>query len=169
MAQSSTIPRPARQSFLPGFEPEHPPPPIIDLADPAEVAAPIWTARFGSPALAASGLVAVRTSVGRPRWVKVHTEIAVAATLVPFGIFGKIEDRDEYTRRYLARLDRFGVEKVMAELEAISQAHGGAPLALLCYCSLERPGAWCHRRLAAAWLEEQTGLRVPELREGGAR
>ena len=36
----------------------------------------------------------------------------------------------------------------------------GADVTLLCY---EPPGAFCHRRLVAAWLEAALGVTVPEL------
>ncbi|HMB31329.1 MAG TPA: hypothetical protein VKN82_05860 [Desulfohalobiaceae bacterium] len=36
----------------------------------------------------------------------------------------------------------------------------GAELTLICW---EKPGNFCHRRLVATWLEENTGLFIPEI------
>ena len=55
----------------------------------------------------------------------------------------------EYKRDVLARL---GPGKVAADL--------GPDAILLCW---EVPGADCHRRLVAEWLQESLGIAVPEL------
>lgn len=60
-----------------------------------------------------------------------------------------------YDREVLRTLNPF---QVVAELEELS---GGADkIALLCY---EKPGDFCHRRLAADWVEKSLGISVPEL------
>lgn len=60
---------------------------------------------------------------------------------------------EEYERRYRAEiLDRLDPATVRREL--------GDDAVLLCW---ERPGAACHRRIVAHWLEERLGIRVAEL------
>jgi hypothetical protein len=54
-----------------------------------------------------------------------------------------------YKRRVLAELD---ARRVYAEL--------GPEAVLLCF---EPAGEHCHRRLVAAWLEQEIGIEVPEL------
>lgn len=100
---------------------------------------------------------AIRTSVGRARWFP-HDQVH-ARTLTPFGIFGVIHDPDEYAAAYLARLDRYG-QQVLDELARLTNGAGGV---LLCHCNLSKPGAWCHRTLAADWLAERLGLDVAEV------
>lgn len=68
---------------------------------------------------------------------------------------------EEYRERYRAEvLDRLDPHQVAAELEEIA---AGRVAVLLCFC---RPGAFCHRRLAADWLCEGLceglGVSVPE-------
>ena len=55
----------------------------------------------------------------------------------------------EYKRDVLAKLDP---AKVASDL--------GPDAILLCW---EPPGENCHRRLVAEWIEEHTGIKVPEL------
>jgi hypothetical protein len=65
----------------------------------------------------------------------------------------------EYDRLYKAEvLAPLDPAKVLTELEAIA---GGKMPVLCCY---ERPdaGQWCHRALAAQWLSDALGIRVPE-------
>jgi len=61
-------------------------------------------------------------------------------------------EEDEYRREYQAILDRLDPHMVYEEL--------GQDSILLCW---EPPGAFCHRRLVARWLEESLGIEVPEL------
>jgi hypothetical protein len=71
-----------------------------------------------------------------------------------------IADNDEFERRYVERLDRFGIEHFRSRFQQISEYKAGAGLVLLCF---EKPGEFCHRRLFARWIEQQTGQHIPEL------
>lgn len=57
-----------------------------------------------------------------------------------------------YNRRVLEQQD---AKEVVGRLLQI-----GERVVLLCY---EREGEFCHRRLVAKWIEEKTGIKVPEL------
>lgn len=60
---------------------------------------------------------------------------------------------EEWAKQYHERvLSRLNPLKVYKEL--------GPDAILLCW---EQPGAFCHRRLVAEWLEEHLGIKVPEL------
>ena len=59
---------------------------------------------------------------------------------------------EEYRRKYQGILDRLDPGQVYEDL--------GVDAILLCW---EPPGASCHRRLVAGWLEEHLGVQVPEL------
>lgn len=61
--------------------------------------------------------------------------------------------RDEYERRYRSQLDSWK-KSIIAELWRLTVRARGRNLVLLCY---EKPGAFCHRHILAAWLRENGG------------
>ena len=67
-----------------------------------------------------------------------------------------------------AKLNTIGVEKIAAQLAAISRAEGGKSLALLGFedVTLAR-GHRCHRVVASLWWLGQTGQEMPELTDEG--
>ncbi len=73
------------------------------------------------------------------------------------------EDRDAFEAAYLDQLDALAAETILADLQRIAGDH---PAVLLCWEMLAEPDEWCHRRLLACYIEEQTGIEVPELRPG---
>jgi uncharacterized protein (DUF488 family) len=77
----------------------------------------------------------------------------------PYGLL-PLEDRTEFTERYLARLDATGIEVFQRRFVEISETHDGRGLVFLCF---EPDGEFCHRHLFARWLEQETGQQVPEL------
>jgi len=61
----------------------------------------------------------------------------------------------DYTKRYIEEtLSRLDPRKIYHDL--------GEDAVLLCH---EAPGKFCHRRLVAAWLEDNLGIEVPEFRK----
>jgi len=54
-------------------------------------------------------------------------------------------------------LNNLDISMVMQELNDISN---NCDIVLLCY---EKPGEFCHRRLVAKWIEENTKIKVTEL------
>jgi uncharacterized protein (DUF488 family) len=77
----------------------------------------------------------------------------------PWGL-REIAGNDEFSERYLARLDGIGIVASQRRFDEISETHDGRGLVFLCF---EPVGAFCHRHLFSSWLEEQTNQRVPEL------
>jgi hypothetical protein len=121
------------------------------------------TSRFHAPELiAASGLVAVGIVVSPPRWPLPYELAGNLTPLAPVGL-REIEDRGEFERRYVERLERFGVERARTILRGFADAYEAPGCVLLCFEDLAKPGEWCHRRVFAAWWEEQTGQPVQEL------
>jgi hypothetical protein len=117
----------------------------------------IATSRYAAfDVIAASGLVPVGITVGRPKFPLPYAP-RFMGELAPWGLL-RIEDGDEFTRRYVARLDAVGADRLSGEFQAISAGHDG--VVLLCF---EQAGEPCHRRTFADWWEGQTGERVPEL------
>jgi hypothetical protein len=103
--------------------------------------------------------VPVPTSLGVPDQFKRYTP---SWTLKPKGVFNVYKTKGPFQVHYMDRLDAKGSE-IAAELRQIADGHGNDPLVLLCWCDLSKAGGWCHRRMAAAWLEQHTGTTVPEL------
>lgn len=104
--------------------------------------------------------IKVRISVSVPPGVKPDTEWMTVAPdyetlLRPYkeGLIGNAE----YTRRYLAQLDR-NRERIVEEFRRLTAAHG--TVVLQCWCG---KGRFCHRRLLAAWLRKQGFDEIPEL------
>lgn len=104
--------------------------------------------------------LAVRTSVGSPKWFT-HT-MAVWESLAPqpWTLRMPIEP---YRERYLNKLNTIGVDQLKDEALRISVAAGQDRLVLLCFEALYKPDAWCHRSMFGKWWEEQTGQKVEEL------
>jgi hypothetical protein len=64
-------------------------------------------------------------------------------------------DTQAFNREYLRQLSKLDPRRV--ELELVD---GKPDVILLCW---EAPGEYCHRRLAAHWLEKALRISVPEL------
>ncbi|EME18477.1 hypothetical protein G419_16980 [Rhodococcus triatomae BKS 15-14] len=105
--------------------------------------------------------VPIRTSRGAPRgW---QGELPAWAAVYPTWPMRQITDRDEFTRRYLARLDGYGVEHAAADLAAIADETNADTLILCCFEVSLSERIWCHRSVLAAWLSDRLGIDVPEL------
>ncbi len=124
----------------------------------------IRTARYFDYAkVKESGLVPVATSVGMPKFPMPYEIGAQAGPLAPYGLL-KVEDRDEFTSLYVARLEGFGVDAIEALLGSVAAAYEQPGVVLLCFENLEKDdGAWCHRAIFAEWWQEKTGQEVTEL------
>lgn len=81
------------------------------------------------------------------------------APLVPGRWFNSVT-RAEYEVLYGRQLAALDARQVVADLHQLA---GDATPLLLCWERLDRPGQYCHRRMAAAYLERELGLVVPEL------
>jgi hypothetical protein len=120
---------------------------------------PIATSRYqASDLIRASGLVPVGISIGEPKWPLTYTPVYMKEA-APWGL-REIADNDVFEERYVARLDQLGIDLFRKRFEQISAANDGHGLVFLCF---EKPGEFCHRRIFARWIEQQTGHLVPEL------
>jgi hypothetical protein len=100
----------------------------------------------------------VRSTVGAPKF----GGFEFAKGLTPFGVFGKYHTEFEYRVAYIDRLEKLK-SQIKKELDNLSETYYPHRLVLLCYCDLNKRGSWCHRRMAAEWLEDAFGCEVPEL------
>src|SRR5260221_8170860 len=122
----------------------------------------LYTSRYANKELARRpDLVKVGITVGKPRW-PLGYPVESLDRLAPWGLL-QVFDRAEFTARYHAQLDRAGVDRVLRDLQRISDAHDGQDLVLLCYEDVRKPGEWCHRQVLAEWLADRAGLVVAEL------
>ena len=102
--------------------------------------------------------VPVSTAVKPPRtWPWSET----CKTVTPFGIFGKYTQLGPYRIAYEDRLNakQLLLEQELGELQA---KYPNQMLVLLCFCDVTKAQNWCHRRMAAEWIEQKYGISVPE-------
>jgi len=107
------------------------------------------------------GFVPLGCSVGVPRSLPWARSLR-ASEITPYGLVGERATElkpDEWEARYLARLERHGVERIRARFTDVFETYGRRPLVLLCW---EAQPTDCHRGMFARWWQEQTGQHVPE-------
>lgn len=76
-------------------------------------------------------------------------------------LFSKVGE--EFETAYRQKLDQVGVARMRQSIAQIARRHPGQPLTLLCWEPVwQKPDYTCHRRLFAAWWQEQTGEAVEE-------
>lgn len=110
--------------------------------------------------------VPVRSTVGGPKFGLRYRLEEHAKSITPYGVLGRTHDAAEYEVRYRARLDGQTGKAIAQELAQIANRHEHVEphrLVVLCFCDLSKPGAFCHRRMFAAWWEEHTGATVADL------
>jgi hypothetical protein len=108
-----------------------------------------------SDLIRSSGLTPVGISVGRPKFPLGYEPVFLREA-APWGLL-HVEDGEEFSRLYQARLEAFGIDAFERRFAELSQGGG---LVFLCFEPVEED---CHRHLFARWLEHQTGQGVPEL------
>lgn len=107
--------------------------------------------------------VPVRITLGKPPAWFSHEHEEIRALAPPGHVF-RIEDWQEFRRKYRHHLYRVTVPRIRRKFEAISEQHDGRCLVLLCF---EADRADCHRGLWSEWWRQQTGEEVPELGGSG--
>ncbi len=116
-----------------------------------------WRAIHEAHLAGERSFVPVRTSVGCPKFWPAAEHFPRVREVAPYGLM-KLGG-EEFRARYVARLESFGIERIVARFDAIHEEYQRT-LALICF---EPAGQPCHRRLLATWLENQAGQHVPEL------
>jgi hypothetical protein len=102
------------------------------------------------------GAVAISNGT-RPYRVCRYPPLTPARKLVRDSKAGLI-DQVTFNREYITQLRALDPRHVLSELGAMVPAQ--SYVILLCW---EAPGEYCHRRIAAGWLESELGILVPEL------
>lgn len=103
-------------------------------------------------ATCAKHLQAVSIAGWPPPWYAGRQYKVLAPKRWFFDEYKRTSDSNAYTKCFY--------EEVLAKLDPqqVFEALGHDAI-LLCY---EKPGAFCHRRLVARWLETELGISVPE-------
>ena len=117
----------------------------------------IWTAAWSTKL--PPGHTRVRISRGGPRWLPAGSYKSYSAFFP--GKWFKSVSPPEYLDLYNAILAKLDPRRVVDELEAF-----GPNPTMLCFESakgIEAGICYCHRRLAAQWLEDSLGIKVEEV------
>lgn len=120
----------------------------------------LYTSRFSNPELKSGRYAVVRISIGSPKWPLGYEVSSALSELMPYGAFG-IEDKETYRKKYIERLEKYGVDLIQNKLAQMEAK--GKPVVLACYEDLRDPAQWCHRTMFAEWYMEKTGEVVEEL------
>lgn len=130
----------------------------------------IFTSRYANPDLVnRPDLVKVRISIGGPRFKLGYNIDYTMPHLMPSGGMVKrvhlgLFSEDDYRRAYIDRLEIVGLAAIQRDFATIYGEQPG-DIVLLCFEDLRRSGAWCHRTMAARWLETHGMGKVEELEE----
>lgn len=130
---------------------------------PYSMSPQVHTGRWADARHLPAFYVPVRISIGKPRYWPESAAFDAIHELMPYQIFGHVQQRDEFERRYRAHLDEVGVGRIQRRFDDLAARHANRPLVLLCYEDLSRPGAWCHRVMFAAWWLERTGQAIVDV------
>jgi hypothetical protein len=117
----------------------------------------IWTASWSAEL--PIGHSRVRISRGRPRWLPAGSYKSYSAFFP--GPWFKSVSPQEYLDLYNAILGKLDPRRVVDELEAF-----GPNPTMLCFESakdIEAGICYCHRHIAAQWLEDSLGIKVEEV------
>lgn len=105
----------------------------------------------------------VSIAAGQPKWVKVsyqYGRLAPTYNLLRKMRAGKITT-DEYAIEYNAQLAKLDPQAVWDELHTMTL---GVEPTLMCHC---KTTDFCHRQLAADWLERKLNIKIPEYGSSG--
>jgi hypothetical protein len=123
----------------------------------------LFTSRFGAAnEIIQSGAVPVRISIGHPRFRLPYQLVEKLPDLMPTRDMLEMAI-EPYRSLFVSRLEKAGVESLRAQFEAIAKKHDNPSLVLLCFEDLRKPGQWCHRTMAARWLEHEGFDPIDEL------
>jgi hypothetical protein len=117
----------------------------------------IWTASWA--AKLPIGHTRVRISRGGPRWLPAGSYKSYSAFFP--GKWFKSVSPQEYLDRYNTMLAKLDPKRVVDELEAL-----GPNSTMLCFEAakdIEAGKCYCHRHVAAQWLEDTLGIKVEEV------
>ena len=107
--------------------------------------------------------VAVRTTVGHPRFVRYP--LVNIPELAPHGVFGNrsLTSVPNMIAAYTERMDAKSAD-IIRVCNKVAREHGGQRLVFLCFDDVHPPVRdYCHRTWLAAWFRERHDMILPEL------
>ncbi len=121
----------------------------------------VFTSYWSNPELADVDATIISISRGEPRW-RLPFAYRRLRELAPTDEVWREQNTARFEAAYVAQLEALGAQRIVADLERIG---GGRPVVCLCW---EKPAtdSYCHRWTLAAFLEQETGITIPELRAG---
>ncbi|MGA8724678.1 MAG: hypothetical protein WB565_06525 [Acidimicrobiales bacterium] len=106
----------------------------------------------------------MRTTLGPPRFKLGYQLSANLRVIAPTRALFSIKDSAQFDAAYRDNLASIGTEEIRRQFAAVSEAHEGKGLVLLCFEDVYDLGEFaCHRRSFARWWEAETGQAVKEL------
>ena len=103
---------------------------------------------------------AVRASRGAPK----HFAYPLATWPASWPLWSWMHlARPEFEEKYLARLDRYGIDQAAADMAALADEYAADRLVLLCFEVGLSARKFCHRTMLGQWLADGLGIDVPEL------
>jgi len=105
--------------------------------------------------------VAVRISVGKPKWDLGYALNCEIKALMPFGL--RDISKAEFTEKYRQRLENTGTDNFAQGFAAIRNRFPNKDIVLLCYEDIRNGDKWCHRTMFADWWFDKTGVSIDEL------
>lgn len=120
----------------------------------------IYTSHWRSPLLEDADAQIISISRGVPRW-RLPFAYRRLRELAPNDRVWAHEDTAEFETAYLGQLEAIGADAILARMEYLIDNRAAI---LLCW---EKPHeSFCHRWVLARFIEEETGIMVPELEPG---
>ena len=112
----------------------------------------VYTSYYAKISRDPKGLVPVRISTSMPDWFPYICE-ELDEVYPGWDLVGPVKaglmNYDEYTEKYMAKLEAIGRDRLMQILQEISEQNGGRDLVLVCW---ESPDKFCHRHLIMKFL-----------------
>lgn len=97
-----------------------------------------------------------------PRWFPRSADLPRCVEVTPRWSYFSA-DEDEFDRRYLEQLHRYGVDRIHARLAEIAKTAFEEPSGVVCLLCYERDRRQCHRGTFAEFWMQQTGEIVGEV------
>jgi hypothetical protein len=117
------------------------------------------TSYYACPKIDSAVHAPIRISIGNPRFRRPYKDAGRILALAPDRAWLGLP-REQYEPLYVAKLEQLDLDLIRADIARLA---GTRIPVLLCFEHLAKPGAWCHRRMFAAWWERKTGEMVGEL------
>jgi hypothetical protein len=110
------------------------------------------------------GSTPVVTSLTRPNWIPEAAGWPALWPVTPRWSYFRAGP-EEFERRYVSQLERYGAKRIVCELALITRQTGASTLVLLCWEWGGPDGGRdrCHRGIWARWWLESTGEIVEEI------